>query len=188
MSRSPKPPKGQKQNSVRNSSSWWWTWWTSAYSSLSTHTPTSLHLTPFLLLTLQFVLFPVSKTHDLILSLLCFTEWRIPHLYSVLHQLPTVRPQPECVCVILISPPHTVVPASHMAPLCTSINAFPSFLPRRRTDTLHISHLSRSRSVYLQLCLRVSLPPSALRFLSSHSFIRCLLTELQLAHWQTGVL
>lgn len=29
---------------------------------------------------------------------LCFTERRIPHLHSVLHQLPTVR-QPLCVCL-----------------------------------------------------------------------------------------
>lgn len=95
-------------------------------------------------------------------------EWRVPHLYPVLHQLPTVRalsvfisetlPYLSNCGPIMSSSPHTAFPASHIAPLCTSIKALP-FCPPWQPDMLYGELLSRSRSVYCQLCLRVPVLP-----------------------------
>lgn len=122
------------------------------------------------------------------LSLLCFTERRIPHLYSILHQLPTVRRQPECVCVCVyvwdcaysayctkpvfllsllsyldLTSTYRLPSVSHGSIVCADqcVTFFFSPLSPWRTDTLHRrSHLSRSQSVCRQLRLGVSLPPS----------------------------
>lgn len=110
------------------------------------------------------------------LILIVFTEWRIPHLYPVLHQLSTVRmkPQSVCLCVCLCLSQHlfgstahcaVVIPSwshlhtsqqSHIASLCMSFNSLSFFPPWM----LYRSLLSRSQCVYRQLCLRASLRPS----------------------------
>lgn len=91
--------------------------------------------------------------------------------------------------IVILSRSHFHTPYSqHLTWLhcvCWSVNYL--FVPPPwQTDMLHRSHLSKSQIVYLQLCLRVSFPHSLPPFIFFHSFIRCLLTELQLTHWQMG--
>lgn len=143
----------------------------------------------------------------------CFlfpTEWRIPHLYPVLHQLPTVRWHRvwlnPSLCLFTASayctkPIFSLSLLSHLdltSTYCLPSLSHGSFVYQSmhylfslpwQTDMLYRNHLSRSQIVYWLLCLGVSasLPPFfLLHFFFLYSFIHSLLTELQPTRWMMG--
>lgn len=142
----------------------------------------------------------LHKCVNSFLRVLFLTEWRIPHLYPVLHQLPTVRWHRVCLWLCLFTtsvyctkPTFSLSLLSHLdltSTYCLPSISHGSFVYQSmhylfslpwQTDMLYRNHLSRSQIVYWLLCLGVSLPPF-LPFSCSISFSSILLFT---TYWQS---